>query len=256
MYINNLHNPVKTQSSVINKTFSSSGIAFKQRLDKDCFVKNFDAVDYIELTPDKKKLKSVYFYEGTTLAEGLGSLAYTKNSYLKKCLSGRLHPVSEFEMMYHDISRINEISSIKVKSLLAMGCNALVFETSDGNIIKLTPHNHFPGNRKQECFDLPCIKQGKADNTYFYIQEKAKQDNITAVEIENLVKKIESKGYYMQDYLRSGFTENINKDIRKEQFGRTKDGLLYLIDPGCAIKKDSKQNDDSINLRQKISRFF
>lgn len=256
MNINNLHNPVKIQSCAVNKTFSSPRISFKQRLDNDCFARNFDAVDYIELTPDKKKLKSVYFYEGTTLAEGLGSLGYTKNSYLKKCLSGRLHPVSEFQMMYKDVSRLNELSSIKVKSLLAMGCSALVFETSDGNIIKLTPHNHFPGNRKQECFDLPCIKQGKANSTYFYIQEKATQDDITVEEIENLVKKIKNTGYYMQDYLRAGFIENANKDIRKEQFGRTKDGLIYLIDPGCAVKKDSKQNDDSINLRQKISRFF
>ena len=159
-------------------------------------------------------------------------------------------------MMYKDIAGQNEISSIKVKSLFAMGCSALVFETEDGDIIKLTPHNHFPDGRKQEFFDLPCRKKGKSDNTYFYVQEKAVQDNITVEEIENLVKKIENQGYYMQDYIRSCIIEKSNNEIRKEQFGRTKDGTVYLIDPGCAVKISSKQNDDSINLRQKISRFF
>ena len=130
MNINNIHNSVSAIFNT-NKTIVSPQISFKQNTDNDCFVRNFDAVDYIELTPDKKKLKSVYFYEGTKLADALGSLGYTKNSYLKKCLSGRLHPVSEFQMMYKDIAGQNEISSIKVKSLFAMGCSALVFETED-----------------------------------------------------------------------------------------------------------------------------
>ena len=56
MNINNIHNSVSAIFNT-NKTIVSPQISFKQNTDNDCFVRNFDAVDYIELTPDKKKLK-------------------------------------------------------------------------------------------------------------------------------------------------------------------------------------------------------
>ena len=246
---------ILTTQTASNAAISKQNISFRGENDRDCFVRNFNAVDHIELTPDKKKLKSVYFRSHTSLKDALRSLGYTKNSYLKTCLTGRLHPAEEFQMMYKDIVEVSEIADIQIKSLMSMGCSALVFETTDGNILKLTPHNHFPGDRNQERFDLPCTKKGKSGDTYFYIQEKVSQEDLTQKEIETLVEKIQELGYQIQDYLRAN-QNSVSDKVRKEQFGKTKDGRIYLIDPGCAIKNTSAQNDDSLNLCNKINKFF
>ena len=163
------------------------------------------------------------------------SLAKSSNEFVKRALLYNLHTIDELEEMAYDVASDDFLKNIKIKKLLDLGAFALVFETEDGKILKLTKGNHYPNGRKPDFFDLPIKKQGKCCRTYYYLEDKITNDNITQDELKMFVKKIEEKGYIMKDYLDNIFSDCVNPKIRVEQFGKTRDGILYLVDPGCVL---------------------
>ena len=74
--------------------------------------------------------------------------ASTKNGYEQNILDAFISGVSENE----------ELAATKVRGYLATGASSIVFETSDGDVLKLTRGNHFPLNRPHEIFDVPIIE--------------------------------------------------------------------------------------------------
>ncbi|MBS6552762.1 MAG: hypothetical protein KH321_02335 [Clostridium sp.] len=221
----------------------------------DSFERFDNKISHVTLTPSGR-LSSVVFSEDTTLANALQNLGYTKNKTLETLLIGRLHPLEEIRQMHGDISKIKDIKDIKIKSLMALGATALVFETEDGNALKLTPYDHFPSKRQPADFDLPCFKKGKSGYTYYYLQEKITQDDLAQDELRSFVKNIKKQGYKMKDYLLHYTPENVDETIRTDQFGRAGNGKIYLIDPGCAIPSKELHNTDSLNIVKKALKYF
>ena len=147
--------------------------------------------------------------------------------------------------------------NLKIKSLLSMGCTALVFETADGRILKVSPYNHFPDGRKPDDFDLPAFS-GKSGYTHYYLQEKVSQENLSQSELREFVESIEKRGYYLHDYtikkVDSGNVIEAAEEINPAQFGRAKNGKIYLIDPECATLSECKSMLGG--LGKKLKRFF
>lgn len=252
MYIvctNNFNNNLyaaKTQKKV---AFGSRQAA------SDNFERCENKISHIKLTRNGR-LNSVIFNENTTLDNALQNLGYTKNKTLESLLLGRLHPLQEIKQMHGDISRIKDIKDVKIKSLMALGATALVFETEDGKVLKITPYDHFPSKRKAADFDLPCMKQGRSGYTYYYLQEKITQEDLTQEELRSFVKDIKKQGYKVRDYLLHYTPENSDDTIRRDQFGRAKNGKIYLIDPGCAMPAKDLQNTDALNIVKKTLKYF
>lgn len=215
-------------------------ITFKSNSEKnssDVFFKNEPERLFVK-KDERNNLKGITFSKPESISSALLKLADTKDEYIQSELFCKsLHSPEEFTKMSIDLKNIKELENIKIKSLHGIGAFALAFETTDGLILKVCEYNHFKNNRKPAFFDLPIIKKGKSGYTYYYLEEKVSQDNISEQEIRVLIKEIKKRGYTLRDYLlKFSFANNENAAIKKEQFGRAKNGKIYLIDPGCAIE--------------------
>ena len=200
-------------------------------------------------------LELVVFKKPISPIEAILSLAYSDDKNIKEALFYKMHMIEELEEMAADISTDKFLKNLKVTKLIGIGAFALVFETENGDILKLTGSNHFPYNRKPDFFDIPIKKQGKICRTYYYIEEKVSQENITQDEIQALIEKIEKSGYILKDHKYNSIENNTQQEFKTKQFGKTKEGKLYLIDPGCALPPE-KPLIDIKNIKEKIKRIF
>lgn len=135
-----------------------------------------------------------------------------------------------------ELSKTDQFDEVKVVSLIGVGNKALAFETEDGKVLKFTNGNHFPDNRSQQEFDIPVEKSGKVlpdGKFYYYLEEKATEDNINASEVRALHRAAKKMGYHFVDYREEDLYCGA---INFSQFGRGKNGKVYLLDPECAIK--------------------
>ncbi len=147
-------------------------------------------------------------------------------------LKDALHKIKQKYPLYPDIfekeiSKDSALALQKVKTFLCSGASALVFETFDGRILKLTHGNHFPMNRPIESFDVPVYKKGRIGKVYYYIEEKLYQHGLSDGFTEIVKDMIRHEGYRTSDMY----------DGATHQIGISKDGRLYLLDPECARYK-------------------
>ncbi len=153
---------------------------------------------------------------------------YPRPITLRKALSKISNNGDEFaDVFMKDVSSDANLASQNVKSYLNRGSAAIVFETSDGQILKLTEGNHFPLNRPHESFDVPIYKKGHIGNIYYYFEEKLYQHGLSDVFVEEVKRNIREKGYRTFDI----------SDTAVHQIGLSKDGKLYLLDSECARYK-------------------
>lgn len=201
---------------------------------KDCFVRKYD---YVLCSQNNKfgELDYVDFKMPITPAKAVLSLLYSSDKNITDALLYKMHTPDELELMSLDVASDDYLSTLKVKKMVGLGAKAFVFELDDGKILKLTNGSHFPNKRKPDFFDVPIIKQGRSCRTYYYIEEKMNQKEITQEELKKFIKQIEEKGYTFRDHFYSDEKSKKNPQIRIEQFGKSKDGKLYLLDPECAI---------------------
>lgn len=197
----------------------------------------------------------IIFKKPVTVTEALDSILNTPKAAIKKRLLSKLHTEEALYAMKVDLERIKGLKDIKIKQLYGMGVYALAFETTDGKILKISGKSHFPGNRKPASFDLPILKSGKSGYTYYYLEEKVSQGDLTQEELRKFVKGIKAKGYTMKDYLIHINLDGSDDVIKEEQFGRAKDGKIYLIDPDCAIEPP-KHFFNPKTIKEKIKNFF
>ncbi len=209
----------------------------RMKSEGDVFCTGVKGVSFLVEKEINGYLKSITFKTPIEPHKALEVLANTKNEYVSYELLSHLHNQTQIKVMSEDIKRINELKGYKVHKMIGMGAYAFVFETTDGKILKITDMNHFPNNRKPDFFDLPLLKTGNKGYTFYYLEEKVSQNDLAQDELRTLVRQIKNRGYKMRDYLMhySGLTEDENAIIKKEQFGRAKNGKVYLIDPGCAV---------------------
>lgn len=219
-------------------------ISFKQNtahpkfITQDEFVVNSSFIK--EIHKKKNRLKSIEFKNPIPINEAFNKLSQSDPYLLNEFLLN-LHSSGELKELGNILST-HEIGKTKVKGLAGMGAFAMSFTTEDGKILKITDIEHFPGNRTPADFDIPIFKHGKIGSKHqhyhYYLEEFATQDDITQAEIRELVKHIKALGYKMKDYLTHYDDTYENNSYRTEQFGRAKNGKIYLIDPGCAIETD------------------
>lgn len=134
---------------------------------------------------------------------------------------------SERDVLLKNIEKNKELSEMKVKKYLCRGTSAVVFETSDGDVLKITEGSHYPLGRKQESFDVPVLQKGKAGKLRYYIEKKLSQHDMPVEFIEVIKEEIKKKGYKPYDL--------DSWDLH--QIGMTENGELYLLDPECARHK-------------------
>lgn len=194
-------------------------------------------VDYILCSKSKRfgELDIVVFKTLISPAKGLLSLLYSADKNITNALLYKMHTPDELVWMALDVASDDYLSTLKVKKLVGLGAKAFVFELDDGKILKLTNGSHFPNKRKPDFFDVPIIKQGRSCRTYYYIEEKMNQKGLSQEKLNNFIKLVEEKGYTFRDHFHSNEKGKINPKLRFEQFGISKDGQLYLLDPECAI---------------------
>ena len=243
----------------INK---SSVIAFNGKIyrpyvneNNDCFVHQDSNIFNYQLDEKTHRLKQVNFKYPLHISEALDSIVKSNNSSLQEKFLNLFHPISELKEFSSDLKNISELSCYKVKSLFGLGSFALVFETEDNKVLKITGFNHYPNNRKPDFFDLPIFKHGVSGNTHYYIEEKVSQDNLSQSELRTFIRAIKDKGYRLVDYLLHYDDSDKELTIRTCQFGRAKNGKIYLIDPGCAIAPP-KSFFDLKRLKNLLSRKF
>lgn len=209
--------------------------SFKNNLAVPCdvFEKKDENISYVKFTDNG--LSTVVFQKLLTPSQALFALAHSKDENILNELFCSNHDTDSLEDMAVEVNSDSYLRSLRVGKLIGMGMYSLVFETSDGKILKLTSENHFPNNRKPDIFDVPVYKKGRIGRTYYYLEEKLSQDDVTQEELIDFVKEIKAKGYKMRDYLiHFDNTEDV-ESIRADQFGRGKNGKIYLLDPQCAI---------------------
>lgn len=243
---------------------SSKPIAFKQNIQIYNKDNNYgDNFLYQNIKAIKKNknnhLKSIDFKYPITVSEALYNLSKTNSEYISYEMLRKLHTTEQLYDMSETLKNTNNIGDIKVKSLAGIGTYALAFEMEDEKILKLTDIEHFANGRKPADFDLPIIKSGKTMGYrpyYYYIEEKVTQHDITQKEIRTLVGHIKQLGYEMTDHLIYGEDGSPNAIYKIEQFGRTKDGKVYLIDPRCVIETKDVLHSAKKNLLKSIFRII
>ena len=134
---------------------------------------------------------------------------------------------TRLDIFLKNVSKNEELSNIKVSKYLGRGSSAVVFETSDGNILKLTETNHFPLNRPVQSFDVTIYKHGKAGKIHYYFEEKLFQHGLSEGFVSIMKDMIKAAGLRPYDLL----------DGDVFQLGMSKEGKLYLLDPECAKYK-------------------
>ena len=124
----------------------------------------------------------------------------------------------------YDLSVYKKLKDLKVIGMINFGQTAFVFQTEDGDILKITSRDHFLG-RKPKSFDLPIkqhIKVSPRSFCHYYLEEKI-SEKFSDKELFDFSNEINNQGYKIVDK-------------RWDQFGKTKDGHMVLIDPECARK--------------------
>lgn len=205
--------------------------------ERDIFFSINDNIDSVK-TDSRGRIEHIDFKKPLSIARAIKSLSITQNEELKNKLFDALYTEDKLFDMYVEINSVKDLENLEVKNLTGMGFFALAFETTDGDVIKVSTRKHFPYNRKPDFFDLPIKASGKKGRTYYYVEEKVSQNDITDEEIEQLINEIKQAGYRVEDYLliHERADNKYGHPFKKNQFGRAKDGKVYLVDPGCAIK--------------------
>ncbi len=167
---------------------------------KSCFFDNTIPLDKAvsEISSDKKVIRILSCYK----------------YYVMKTLG----------QIQEDLSNSKKLKNLKVNGMIDFGQTAFVFETNDGDILKITSRDHFLGRQPQN-FDLSVKEYDEAfpkSFCHYYVEEKISKD-VASKDLYSLVEKIKKQGYKIVDF-------------RSEQFGKTKDGKVVLIDPECARK--------------------
>ncbi len=197
-------------------------------------------------------LKKIYLRKPVNVWEVFDSIVNSDDIMLKSRFVRAFHTMEELRYISENLKKLEELSDYKVKSLHGIGAFAFAFETEDGKILKITSYQHFPYGREPDDFDLPIEKTGNKNGVYYYLEAKTSNENITEKELKEFINSIREKGYTLRDYI--GFTAD-EVYINKSQFGKTADGKLYLIDPGCAIAP-FKRNLVIKNLIKKFCSIF
>ena len=125
------------------------------------------------------------------------------------------------------VAKDEKLASTKVKGYLATGASSIVFETEDGDVLKLTRGNHFPLNRPHESFDVPIKEQGRVGGIRYYKEEKLLQHGLSEGFVQIMKDKIKQAGYRCSDF----------GDNDVHQIGLSEKGELFLLDPECAKYK-------------------
>lgn len=131
---------------------------------------------------------------------------------------------AEADVFIKELSKNDTVAQKQVVKLLAKGTSAIVFETPDNKILKLTIGNHFPMNRPQESFDVPIFEHTKIGKVHCYIEEKLYQHGLSEAFVAEIKNNIKKAGYRTFDI----YDGDVN------QIGLSRDGKLYLLDPECA----------------------
>lgn len=154
-----------------------------------------------------------------------------KNSYELNTLKTTLNKIksnnSNIDVFIKAVSSSEKLANTKIKKFIMQGSRAIVFETDDNKILKLTKGNHFPLNRPAEDFDVPIYEKGKIGKIHYYLEEELYQHGLSEPFVDTIKERIKNKGYRTFDI----FDGDIN------QIGLSKDGKLYLLDPECAKYK-------------------
>lgn len=156
-----------------------------------------------------------------------GNISSYEPNTLKSALNNIKNANSDINVFIKAVSNNEKLANTKIKRFVRQGSSAIVFETHDNKILKLTTGNHFPLNRPQEDFDVPIYEKGKTGKIHYYIEEKLYQHGLSEPFVENIKERIKNKGYRTFDIY--------DGDI--SQIGLSKDGKLYLLDPECAKYK-------------------
>ena len=131
------------------------------------------------------------------------------------------------DVFIKNVEKNDKLASMPIKKYVTSGASAIVFETNDGNILKLTNGSHFPLGRPIESFDVPIFESGKAGKIRYYVEEKLFQHGLSEGFVSKIKDMIREKGYKTSDL----------RDADVLQIGISKDGKLYLLDPECAKYK-------------------
>lgn len=181
------------------------------------------------------ELKSIEYSAPQPVIQALENLITTNLSHIRRDLENSMHNKAELKLLVSDLKKNPDIANINVNKLLALGLFAYVFETENGDVLKLTGKNHFPDNRDIEPFDVPILERGKMQNgTYYYVEKKLSQENLSQDEIIEFCKEIQSQGFVLRDVF-----GNFGK-LLVRQFGKDEDGKLYLLDPECAMLEKAR----------------
>ena len=135
----------------------------------------------------------------------------------KKALSKMLLDVSSYP---------NKEEFALVKSQINTGSSSIVFETVDGDVLKLTRGNHFPLNRPVESFDVPIDKKWEIGKTHIYKEEKLLTHSLCETFTGMVEELIKQSGYKVRDM---GGTHQVGIS---DKYGR-----VFLLDPECARYK-------------------
>jgi len=171
------------------------------------------------------RIQSVIFDSPIKLSDAISEIRADEN--ITDTLSYyRYYNDKTLSQIQKDLSLNDKLNKLKVKGMLGYGQTAYVFETEQGDILKITNRDHFLG-RKHEKFDCPIKSFGKMSPKsfcYYYFVEKT-NEILSAKEINICINKIKELGYKIVDH-------------RLEQFGKSNNGDIFLIDPECARKNN------------------
>ena len=190
------------------------------------FIRDFDG-----------SIQHVIYEEPVVFPQAFDELI-NSDEFCADCDNYKLDTKKELKKASREIKDSNTLQKIKVKALQGYGQRAYAFVSEDGDIVKITNTDHF-GGRSPDVFDLPIKQSGQVTpkgRFFYYIEENVSQENITQQELKDFIKKIKKLGYNLFDYKNSDVDAPFIS-INTRQFGKTKDGKLYLIDPECAFKK-------------------
>ncbi len=150
------------------------------------------------------------------------------NLLSRKNQLGYVNMARDIDYYIKNICKDTELAETKINRKIGEGSSAIVYETEDGDVLKLTRNNHFPLRRPHEDFDVPIKKQGKSGKVYYYFEEKLYQHNLNTGFVNQIKDMIAKKGYKTWDLGGYGI----------HQIGLSESGQLYLLDPECARYKN------------------
>ena len=155
------------------------------------------------------------------LVQALKMRQYAEN---KKRVCAKETSLEEF---LEEVAKNKKLSGTKVSAYVGKGASAIVFETPEGKILKLTRGNHFPLNRPPQDFDVPIYKKGKSGSVHYYLEEKMYGHGLGEGFVDIMRDMIRKAGFKPYDMYDSDYF----------QLGMSREGKLYRLDPECARYK-------------------